>query len=560
MTTPKFSEMSVAPPAYDEVRAAAARLRSDFSTAATPAGRARVIAEWDRLRRRIDTWSALTQLRFHQDTRNETFRRAREQCDELLPKLTELDVGLKRMLLESEHRAELEQAMGRQAFALWAADARAFSPAIEQDLVREAKLQAEYVELLASARLPFRDRAVTIPEIRRYTEDPGRETRHDAVRVLWRWFDENEAAIDRIFDDLVRLRSAMAAKLGLADFRELAYLRMYRIDYGPEEIAAFREQVEARVVPLCSELKRRQCRRLGLDELRYWDEPLHDPHGNPMPGGDHDWLLERAAEMFDGLGGGLDEFFRLMRSRELLDLQSREGKAGGGFCTTLHEFGVPFIYANFNGTKGDVEVFTHETGHAFQSWKSRDLPFDYLSPTTESCEIHSMSLEYLTWPFMELFFGADAERFRTIHLTEGLQFLPYGVAVDHFQHLVYARPEATPGERRAMWQEMERRYLPWRRYGDVEYLARGGLWQFQRHIYLMPFYYIDYTLALTCALQFWVRSERDREGAVRAYVELCARGGELPFRALVRTVGLVAPFDDGCLDSVVERACRYLEL
>jgi M3 family oligoendopeptidase len=314
-------------------------------------------------------------------------------------------------------------------------------------------------------------------------------------------------------------------------------------------------------VPLCVRLRERQRKTLGVDRLMAWDEAVQDPRGNPQPQGDHDWMVERARTMFDTMGGDLGPFFRLMDEGNLLDLKSREGKAGGGFCTSFPTYGVPFIFANFNGTKSDVDVFTHEMGHAFQAWSSREKEtVDYLWPTAEACEVHSMSLEFLTWPHMQLFFGDEAERYRRLHLTDALLFLPYGVAVDHFQHRIYEQPEATPAERHAMWSEMEATYLPWRDWGDLERPAGGGFWQKQLHIYDYPFYYIDYTLAQVCALQFWVRAQADRAAAMQDYVALCRRGGEAPFQTLVRSAGLVSPFDEGCLERVVEAARGVLEI
>jgi M3 family oligoendopeptidase len=267
-------------------------------------------------------------------------------------------------------------------------------------------------------------------------------------------------------------------------------------------------------------------------------------------------MLAEAQKMYDALGYGLDDFFRLMVDGNLMDLKTREGKAGGGFCTSFPTHGVPYVYANFNGTKGDVEVLTHEIGHAFQNYMSREQRLiDYLWPTYESCEIHSMGLEFLTLPWTDKFFGKEGgERFRRLHLELALLFLPYGVAIDHFQHLVYAKPNASPAERNAMWQEMERTYLPWRNYGDLPHVADGGFWQFQRHIYLNPFYYIDYTLAQTCALQYWVWSEKNFQEAMQSYVALCRRGGEAPFQELARGAGLISPFDEGCLRDVVAKA------
>jgi M3 family oligoendopeptidase len=376
--------------------------------------------------------------------------------------------------------------------------------------------------------------------------------------VFWGWYGANGDVLDRIFDDLVRLRTSMAGQLGLADFTELGYRRMCRVDYDRSDVEGLRAAVREHVVPFTAEIRRRQAEALGVDRLMAWDESVHDTVGNPQPLGDHDWMLARAAEMFDAMGD-LGPFFRRMQAGGFLDLADRKGKAGGGFCTSFPTDGMPFVFANFNGTKGDVEVFSHEMGHAFQNYESRKLALtDYLWPTYESAEIHSMSLEFLTWPHMERFFGDDADRFRRVHLAEALLFLPYGTAVDHFQHEIYARPTMSAAERHELWRSMEQTYMPWRDWGDLAYPAKGGRWQHQRHIYLAPFYYIDYVLAETCALQFWVRSERDRDAAMADYVALCRRGGEAPFRSLVASAGLTSPFEEGCLAEVVEAARAVL--
>ena len=554
-----FHSIQAPAPVYEDIVAEYREINAAWDAAGTTDERVAAIGLWDELRRRLDTWQSITHVRFNQDTQNDEYKKARDYCDELRPKLAELTVALERKLVESPHRPDLQTRLGEQAFALWEVDITTYDPVIEEDMVREAKLEAEYTELLASAQLEFQGQSYNLPEIGKFREDSDRQVRFGSVEVTWNWFTENREALDRIYDEQVKLRTEMAHKLGLADYIELGYKRMARIDYGRSDVERYRRAVRDHVVPLAVELRRRQAETLEVDELKFWDEAIHDRGGNPAPQGDHDWMLERAQEMFAEMGSGLDDFFRVMVESNLLDLKIRNGKAGGGFCTSFPSHGVPFIFANFNGTKGDVEVFTHEIGHAFQNYMSRHQPLlDYHWPTTESCEIHSMSLEFLTWPHMEKFFGADAERFRTIHLTGALLFLPYGVAVDHFQHLIYAEPGATPAERNAMWQEMERTYLPWRKYDGLVHPSAGGMWQAQRHIYLNPFYYIDYTLAQTCALQFWVRAEKDFQEAIRDYVALCRRGGEAPFRQLAESAGLVSPFEDGCLSEVVSRARRSL--
>ena len=560
-TPTAFADMNEPEPDYGALAKSYKGLESSLDRAKTVDDWLATVDEWDSLRRQIVTWHSLTHLRFQQDTQNGDYREGRERCDELTPRISELDVRIKKRLLASEHREAIEARLGTQAFSLWAADISAFDPVIQDDLVAESRLEAKYTELMASAKLSFRGESMNLSGIVKYTSSADRETRLEAEQVRWRWFEAHADEFDQIFDDLVKLRDSMARKLGHDGFTPLAYQRRQRIGYKAEDVERFRQQVRDEVVPIAQELRRQQAKRLGVDPLLFWDEAVFDPRGNPKPQGDHDWMMGQARKMFSGMSDELGEFFGVMADASMLDLKTREGKAGGGFCVELPVYGTPFIFANFNGTKHDVEVFTHEAGHAFQMWKSRGLGLaDYLVPTLESAEVHSMSLEFLTWPFMNLFFGDDAQRFCQTHLAESLLFLPYGVAVDHFQHLVYERPNATPDERHEMWQEMERTYTPWRQYDGMPHVAKGALWQKQLHIYRAPFYYIDYVLAQTCALQFWARSEQDRDQALADYVELCGRGGQAAFQELVESAGLISPFKDGCLTSVVEGARRWLKL
>ncbi|ADB15675.1 oligoendopeptidase, M3 family [Pirellula staleyi DSM 6068] len=556
-----IDQLEAPTPVYDEVAQRCQALEKQLHDAESAADQLATIQAWDQLRRELETWGALVHLRFNQDTTNEAYKKAREYCDELQPRLTDLEVRIKRLLLSSRFRPEIEKHFGPQAFALWEADVMAFDPAIESDLVAESKLQADYGEISARAKVTFRGESYNLSGIVKFREDADRTTRYEAEKTRWQWFADNRERLDQIFHDLVQLRHGMAQKLGFANYVELGYKRMKRVDYGKTDVEQFRAEVREHVVPLSMKLRTQQAKDLGVDKLMFWDDAIHDLRGNPQPHGDHDWMVERAIELFDELGGDLSAFFRLMVDSKLTDLKNRDGKSPGGFCTSFPTYGLPFIFANFNGTKHDAEVFTHEMGHALQNYLSREQPLlDYLWPTYESCEIHSMGLEFLVWPQMEKFFEEDAERFRQIHLKQALLFIPYGVAVDHFQHLVYEKPDATPAERHAMWQSMEQMYLPWRDYGDLPHVKDGGFWQFQRHIYLSPFYYIDYTLAQTCALQLWVSSKRDPESTLARYYALCRRGGEAPFQQLVKGAGLVSPFQAGCLKDVVAEARKSLSV
>jgi len=544
-------------PAAPDMDDVAQRYRA-FETAlqsGSPATWLPTFRAWDDIRRELSTWSALTHVRFTQDTRNEQARAALDRRDELAPTLTGYDIDLMRRYVASDERHALEANLGAHAFRLWETDLSTFAPVVEPDLIVESKLASEYTQLLAGIEVDFDGEKLNLSALGRYATDPDRARRHDAAAARWTALGERGAELDRIFDELVHVRDGIARKLGFAGFTELGYARMQRIDYDRAAVERYRDMVATEVVPLANAIAQRAAQRHGIAQLAVWDEQLLAAAPAPRPLGDARWIMDRTIETFTDLDPRLGDFARMMDGNELTDLVARAGKAGGGYCTKLATYGVPFIFTNFNGTKGDITVLMHELGHAFQGYSSRDKTvIDYLSPTMEAAEVHSMSLEYLTWPFMERFFGDGAQTYRDSHLSEALLFLPYGVAVDHFQHLIYERPNATPAERHAMWQSMEKRYLPWRTYGDLERPAHGAFWQSQLHIYRAPFYYIDYTLALCCALQMWASSYDDTAGTLERYVALCARGGEAAFGNLVASAGLTSPFAPGALSRVVARA------
>lgn len=556
--TLRFADIAVPRPSEDSLAAAYRAIGARLDAGDRPAA----LAEWERARRLYDSWSALTHLRFAQDTTDAGAVAERDYADRLAPFATDLETALKRRLLAAADRAGLEALAGRHAVALWEVDVTTFEPAIAAEVEEEARLAARYTALQAAARVAVRGREVNLSGLAPFAEDPDRDLRHEAEAARWAWFAANGEELDRIYDELVRLRVTMARKLGYGSFTDLAYRRMRRLDYGPADVARYRDAIRTHVTPLVARLLEARRAGHGWDRLRFWDEALIDPAGNPRPAGDHDRLVEAAQAMFARMDPRLADFYAMMREGGFLDLKNRPGKAGGGFCTSFATTGAPFIFANFNGTHNDIGVFTHEMGHAFQCWQSRGLPgLDYLWPTMEAAEIHSMSLEFLTYPEIGLLVGEDAvERYRRMHLIGALAFLPYGACVDHFQHEVFARPEASPAERHAMWQRLERLYMPWTDYGDLAYPAKGGRWQAKHHIYASPFYYIDYTLASCCALQFWVRSRRNPAEALDAYVALCGRGGAMPFGGLVASAGLISPFAEGALEAAVSEAATLLGL
>ena len=554
-----FTRFETRAPSEGELRSAYADVERALRSARTDADRRAALASWEELRRRVGTFGALARLRFRRDTADPKARELRELADALSPLLLEEDARLKRICLEADRRADWSASVGAHALELWSADLVSFDPRVANEVLEEQRLVARYTELIGSARIPFEGESRTLPMLSRFAMDPDRTRRYEAEKARWAWFDANREELDANFDELVAVRTRMARTLGFDDYVGLSYVRRRRIGYDREDVARFRDSVRQVVVPLCVQLAREQAERLGVDGLRLWDEKVHGKSGEAAPLGAEADLVQGVIEGLAALSPRIGEFARRMRDRGLLDLDSRPGKSVGGFCTYLWDYETPFVFANFNGTRHDVRVLVHEYGHAWQHQASRPLAFtDYESCTSETAEVHSMSLEFLIWPELERVFGEGVTAFRRVHLEEQLFFLPYGCAIDHFQHEVYSRPDATPAERHGMWLDCERQYLPWRDHGDLPHSRMGGFWQQQQHVYSWPFYYVDYVLAATCALQFWARSLDDHDGAVADYIALCERGGSLPFADLVASAGLTSPFEKGCLDRVVGRARGWL--
>jgi M3 family oligoendopeptidase len=387
-----------------------------------------------------------------------------------------------------------------------------------------------------------------------------RSERKAAQEAITRFFEENEKEFDEIYDELVKTRHQIAQKLGYKNYVQLGYDRLSRTDYDSKLVENYRKQVLEDIVPVATKLRERQQKRLQLSETKYYDEALEFLTGNATPKGEAEWIIENGQKMYREMSGETNEFFSFMLEHELLDLVAKKGKAGGGYCTYISKYKSPFIFSNFNGTSGDVDVLTHEAGHAFQVYCSREYKVpEYACPTLDACEIHSMSMEFFAWPWMKLFFNEDEEKYKFSHMSGALMFIPYGVLVDEFQHWVYENPDATPKQRKAVWRELEQKYLPHRDYADNDFLNRGGFWFKQGHIFNLPFYYIDYTLAQVCALQFWVKANEDRAAAWKDYLTLCQAGGSKSFLQLVELARLNNPFVDGCVKAAIEPIQQWLD-
>ena len=548
----KFSEFKYERPNFDDIKKRLTHLIEQIKVADSGEAQLELVEKVNDIRNDITSMSTIASIRHTIDTTDEFYEKENDYWDEYSPLYEELSTMFYKVLVDSPFKSTLEEKLSKQFFNIAEFSLKSFSQEIIEDLQEENRLSSKYTKLLASAKIMFDGEERNLSGLGKYVLDKDRAVREAASVAKYNFFEQHEDEIDEIYDELVKVRTRMAKKLGYDNFVELGYVRMMRSDYNPEMVKNFRRQVREHIVPVASSLYERQQERLNLDELHYYDEKFEFTSGNATPKGDPEWIIENGAKMYEELSPETNEFFKFMLEHDLLDLVTKKGKAGGGYCTYIPNYKSPFIFSNFNGTSGDIDVLTHEAGHAFQCYESRWITSPELNfPTYESAEIHSMSMEFFTWPWMELFFKEDTDKYKFEHLGSAIKFIPYGIAVDAFQHFIYYNPELTPAERKFGWRELERQYLPHKNYEECDFLDRGGWWFQQGHIFSSPFYYIDYTLAQICALQFWKRMNDDRTSAWNDYVRLCQAGGTKSFLGLVELANLKSPFEDGCVESII---------
>ena len=508
----------------------------------------------------IDTEACVIYVLYTCHTDNEQYKKAQDKMDEMSPLMSKYGTELSKILVNAPYRADLEKKLGSFLFKKYESSLKAFDEKVMPELIQENKLVSEYDMIMGGAQIEFRGQTLNLSQLGKYMQDKDRETRKAAAKAMDAWLEEHEERIGQIYDELVHLRTGIAKKLGFDSFTPLGYLRMGRTDYDAKMVAGYREQIANDVVPVCNKLYKLQMKNLGIRKPQHYDYNLMFANGNPMPAGDAKYLVEQAHKMYSDLGPESKEFFDFMVKYELMDLEARKGKAPGGYQISFPLYKSPFIFSNFNGTSGDVNVLTHEGGHAFQCYLSSGIKVpEYRQPTLESCEIHSMSMEFFAWPYMDGFFGKDAEKYKYAHLADSIEFLPYGATIDEFQHWVYANPNATHEQRCAAFREIETKYTPHKKYDDTPTLAKGTYWLRQSHVFASPFYYIDYTLAQVVAFQFAIENMKNHEKTWKKYIKFCKCGGKYPFQELLAKNHLRCPFQDGNIRKVIKPLEKVLK-
>lgn len=557
----KFSEMQYNRVDVEAFSKAMREYTEAFKKAASAEEQLELIRKKDALCTEAFTMTSLVYIRNTINTKDEYYAAEREYNSGIEPLMEAELQEFYQAMVESPFRAELEKELGTVQFKNLDLALKGFSKEITPLVQEENKLVAQYQALTASAQIEFDGKICNLAQLGPYMQSKDRSVRKAAWEASGKFFDENRAELDEIFDKMVKNRTEQARKLGFNNFVELGFVRRGRNCYSAEDVACFREQVVRDLVPLVQKIRAKQAERIGVESLTFYDDNFRYPDGNATPQGTPDELLEAGRKMYTEMSEETADFIKMMFDRELFDVLAKPGKANGGYCCDLGSFHCPFIFSNFNGTAGDVDVLTHEAGHAFAAYVAdKEIPYpDLRMPSMEGCETHSMSMEFFAAPWYKLFFKEQTEKYEISHAEGTLNFIPYGCLVDHFQEVVYSNPDMTPEERNEAWLKLDKMYRPYLDPEDLPCFSRGAGWQRQSHIYATPFYYIDYCLAQTVALQFWKEIEEDWGEAWKKYVAFVKQGGTKTFVELVESVGLKSPLKEGCLKEITECMDKWLE-
>lgn len=548
----KFNEYKYERPDYDKVKELFLTLVSQINNAKGYEEQNKYIKELNDVRKNIETMSTLASIRNSINTADEFYDKEQNYWDEYGPLYTKLNADFYKAIVNSKFKENIKNEYSEQFYKICENSLKSFSVDIIPDLQEENKLMSRYTKLLASAKINFNDEELNLSGLYKYMLSDDRDMRGKSSKVYYDYFEKHEDEFDEIYDKLVHIRNDISKKLGFNNFVELGYIRMDRTDYTPDMVVNLRKQILEYIVPLCNKLYEKQAKRLNLDKLTYVDENVEFLDGNATIKGDANYIIENGIKMYQELSKETKGFFDFMLENELMDLETKHNKSAGGYCTYIPDYKAPFIFSNFNGTSEDMDVLTHEAGHAFQLYMSRYIDMQEINfPTLDSCEIHSMSMEFITYPWMDKFFKEDTAKYKFAHLSSAIKFLPYGVVVDEFQHIIYENPHMSKDERKKVWRDLEKKYLPHRDYEDNEILEKGCWFFKQGHIFKDPFYYIDYVLAEICAFQFLKKMDENRTKGWQDYLNICKVGGTQSFLQIVETGNLISPFEDGCIKSII---------
>jgi len=555
----KFEELKVSKPNKEKIINEMKEATAELKAAKTKEDAIKAVQKSFKINDKIESNFTIISIRHSIDMNDKKIAKLSDICDEVGPEISQYGVEFDKAIVESKFKEDLVKKFGKTMFDRIEAEFKVFKPEIIPDKIKENQLINEYQKVIAGAQIEFRGQTYNLSSIGKFMSDKDRDTRLESAKAYYGYLEKNDAELGRIYDDLVHIRTKIAKTLGFKNAIEYEYISLGRLDYDAKMVKGYRDQIYREVVPVVSKIRKAQAKRLGIKHPLFVDYNLEFNSGNAKPCGDSEYLCKCASKMYHEMSPITGDFFDKMYNDHLLDLDAKPGKMTGGYMTYIPKIKMPFIFSNSNGTSADVDTLTHEFGHSFQGYLGSKIKVpSYRMPTLEACEIDSMSMEFFAWPWMNLFFKDEADKYRYSHLCSALTFLPYGVEVDEFQHWVYENPDCGHEARCKKWAEIDHKYRPEFDYKGFEY-AQGHLWMRQAHIYQSPFYYIDYTLAQVLALEFKCEMDKNREKAWNKYVKLLKMGGKYPFLTLLEKDHLRNPFIEGNVKKVIRPQIKVLK-
>lgn len=557
----KFHDLNYLRPSFEETEKALREQLASFINAESYAQAKAAFLNRQDIIAEFRTMEVLASIRSNMNTADPFYAAEEDFFNTVTPKLSVILKDFNEAMAAGKFREDFRREYGDQLFRLLDADIRTNGEAIIEEKIEEAKISTDYMRTAASCHTMFRGEECNFYGLLKHMLSTDREERKEAMKA---WADLYESAshdLEEQYAKLCQLRRTEAEKLGFDNYIEMIYLSRHRFDYTAADVEKFRNAVRTYIVPAAVKIHEAQRKRLGVEKLEYYDEQLTFPGGNSTPDKDTAGMVEAAQKMYRELSPQTAEFFDFMIDHQLFDLETRAGKHLGGYCTQLMKYKAPFIFSNFNKTSADTEVLTHEAGHAFEGYVASRVQelMEYRHSTSEVNEIHSTAMEFFTDPWYGLFYPeGEGDRYRYEHLADSIETITYLVSVDEFQHRVFEGEQPDAAGLRKIWKDIEEKYMPWRSYDGNEFLESGGFWMQKQHIFLYPFYYVDYALATLCALQFFLRMRKDREEAWNAYLKLCRLGGSLGYFDLLEAVDLHNPFREETVRDVTAGVTEVL--
>ncbi len=555
----KFSQIEYKRPDFEELFVRLDDIIAELTLAKSAKEQLVAFDSFCDVTKEYNTQHAVARIRNFLDTNDEFYKKEHEIISKNNPILSSKYQLLRYAINKSYYKEELYELIGYTTRLNHELATKSFSKEIVDDIRLESKLVLEYIDIISKLSVKFDGKVMPLNLLVPYKEHPDREVRKKAFVAEGECYNTVKQSLDDIFDRLVKCRDTQAKKLGFDNYIELGYAHMRRNCYNSSDVKVFRQQVLEDLVPLVEKIKKSRCKRLGLKEIKLYDLQLSFKEGSPKPQITADEIIKAAVKMYSEMSDQTAEFIRLMVDNELYDIYPKVGKAPGGFCSYIANYNYPFIFANFNKTSSDVNVFTHESGHAFARFLNRDkISQNYTNNTMDISETHSMAMEFLATPWYPLFFKGETKKYELAHAEDALMLISYSCQVDEFQEQIYQNPGLTPKQRDEKWLEIESRYRPNIYADDIPFYSNGAGWQRQTHIYKTPFYYIDYGIAQVMALQFFEKHIEDSDAALKKYMDFVGYGNSKTFVDLVKAVGLTSPLNAGTVKPIVDSIYEWM--